>query len=891
MKPWTDEARRLFADHCEARRRALLDSGADPDEVFGDWRAHVDEDAARRSCETVDAALVGDILGRLAVEPPAAASVGDAGPALSPLARPEPPPKPALSIFATSVIAIFGVFLPALTLVVELFSSMCASAFFDPIPTWINVLLIALVPAANLLSVVALRSSARPAWRLAGWLNGLAVIASGFYALLFAILTPVAVIAIIFFGLGFLPLSPLTSFICALVLRRRMRATARFERRPLPAAIWKPLAVGILLLAAAAGPRLVTLGGLQMAASDDAVQRARGVRMLRTWGNEEELLRRSYLNRGFNADPLLWIAELGGTPVPIEKVREVYYRVTGRPFNAVKPPPLRGRRGPVFDEAEWDFAQGNDQVAARLRGLAMTQSRLDGKVEAAAGLSYVEWTMEFRNDAQIEREARTQILLPPGGVVSRLTLWINGEEREAAFGGRSEVRQAYQQVVARRRDPVLVTTAGPDRVLVQCFPVPANGGRMKVRIGITAPLEPLTASAQRLALPRLIEENFGLAGDLKPSVWIEGDGDVRLPAAGAQGVTGLSVEHPSDGHFAVRGETASSTLEGGACMSIEGPAARTVWCADDRSPGGGLVVQRLVEQAAAAPRALAVAIDGSASMAEHAAEVAAVLATLPKGVPARVFVASDEVIEVACDGAATLPEKYRFAGGCDNVAALVRAWDWAAGQAGGAVLWLHATQPVESGAMESLAQRRERRPDGPAVYACQFGGGPDRVTERLGGSRSFHAVASAGGTAADLVPIFDAWAGRAPTLAWTRERKTSDVPPPADGLKASAHLVRLEVAGEVARLAEKRGRDDRAAAVNLARVWQLVTPVSGAVVLETQAQYRQAGLQDIDPATAPDVIPEPGALALILCAIAVLLAARAAFRNGLVFVGRGSRSA
>jgi hypothetical protein len=67
-------------------------------------------------------------------------------------------------------------------------------------------------------------------------------------------------------------------------------------------------------------------------------------------------------------------------------------------------------------------------------------------------------------------------------------LWVNGEEREAAFAGRSQTREAYQKVaIQQRRDPVLVTTAGPDRVQMQCFPVPPNGGLMKIRIGITAP--------------------------------------------------------------------------------------------------------------------------------------------------------------------------------------------------------------------------------------------------------------------------------------------------------------------------------------------------------------------------------------------------------------------
>ena len=83
-------------------------------------------------------------------------------------------------------------------------------------------------------------------------------------------------------------------------------------------------------------------------------------------------------------------------------------------------------------------------------------------------------------------EARLQLALPPGGVVSRATLWVNGEEREAAYGGRGEVRAAYQRVaVQQRRDPLLVTTKGADRVLAQAFPVPRNGGTIKFKIGIT----------------------------------------------------------------------------------------------------------------------------------------------------------------------------------------------------------------------------------------------------------------------------------------------------------------------------------------------------------------------------------------------------------------------
>jgi hypothetical protein len=43
--------------------------------------------------------------------------------------------------------------------------------------------------------------------------------------------------------------------------------------------------------------------------------------------------------------------------------------------------------------------------------------------------------------------------------------------------------------------------------------------------------------------------------------------------------------------------------------------------------------------------------------------------------------------------------------------------------------------------------------------------------------------------------------------------------------------------------------------------YQLVTAVSGAVVLETEQQYADAGLQAVDPSSVPtSAVPEPGSM-------------------------------
>src|SRR5262249_8616545 len=169
---------------------------------------------------------------------------------------------------------------------------------------------------------------------------------------------------------------------------------------------------------------------------------------------------------------------------PPAEAREIYYRVHGVPFNS-RPAPFKGKEVRLAD-FQFDNDHGGTQVGGRLKGLHLVSSRIDGSISADDATAYLEWIVEFRNSEPLDREVRVQLALPPGGVVSRATLWVNGEEREAAYGGRGEVRQAYQRVaVQQRRDPLLVTTKGADRVLAQAFPVRGNGGRVKVKVGTT----------------------------------------------------------------------------------------------------------------------------------------------------------------------------------------------------------------------------------------------------------------------------------------------------------------------------------------------------------------------------------------------------------------------
>jgi len=88
--------------------------------------------------------------------------------------------------------------------------------------------------------------------------------------------------------------------------------------------------------------------------------------------------------------------------------------------------------------------------------------------------------------------------------------------------------------------------------------------------------------------------------------------------------------------------------------------------------------------------------------------------------------------------------------------------------------------------------------------------------------------------------------------------------------QGSDHIARLWASERVLELMRANPSGNCSAAVALATEYRLVTPVSGAVVLETKQQYDEASLTPVSQATVPTV-PEPHEWALLLIACAGLL--------------------
>jgi hypothetical protein len=143
------------------------------------------------------------------------------------------------------------------------------------------------------------------------------------------------------------------------------------------------------------------------------------------------------------------------------------------------------------------------------------------------------------------------------------------------------------------------------------------------------------------------------------------------------------------------------------------------------------------------------------------------------------------------------------------------------------------------------------------------------VLEKLDGLKPVRSILRLGDLGDDLGHLFNAWSAHAGALECVRERVAPASPEGRpQGAETSMHLARLWAAEEVSRLCEARHYTN---AMQLAARYQLVTPVSGAVVLETQAQYERAGLQPVPPESVP-MVPEPSASLLLLLGLMIMVA-------------------
>jgi hypothetical protein len=806
------------------------------------------------------------------------------------------PPSRAASTLSY-ILYILAVLSGAAAVIVESTMGICASVFGDPFPSIAHFVSVTLVPVTIAVNtVVSLRGKEPgPVWiKALSVMNGYAAAVAAWYSIIFtpmmvgfgttavstfAFLSPLGLILL-------LPFSPLLSLFASLTQWFRAARRERKDARP-----WRWRGVGavlaMLLLCGSALRNYAVNNAIERALDGSPAERESSVVSIKLLRGEGILL--EYCNMSAPA----YSRAVGGLIMPllaeyrsfdVSRCRALYYRLSGRDYREAGIPRRRGTRnwfGRFNDELERTSELGGTRVGAFDPHLSAKSAAIDISA-ARSGVAYAEYTLEFANDETRQKEARAQIVMPPGSVASRLTLWIEGTEREAAFGRVKTVRQAYEKVVSKALDPALLTEDGPDRVLLQCFPVMPKE-TMKVKVGFTIPLIQ-DGGYQKLRLPYFAERNFTINDETRAVIWAESYAPI---VSAMDGFTNETVRDRGKYHSS-RGEWPLAHL-----ASME-------FAVESSAPGevfSGTLMETAAESAARkteplSGRLVAIVLDTSLQMAPLFAtgngfDWEKTLASLPGGVRVAMFAGDLRLPPVdGITAAREWPERLRaikFRGADEQVPNIERAWDMCESEQNSAVLWIHGRLPVEIFDMSGMEQRARRRPpksgEPPRIMSLQLVPGANRLEERMPDMERlpdmFELAASDRLSKVLSMAMYPKFADREIdfTLIGSRYRSVS---------RGGEHIVRLAAARDIAEKI-RAGADEK----ELERMsedavsFRIVTELSGAVVLETEAQYIESGLEPGEgtaenaPSSIP-TIPEPEewALAAVTGVMFVLLYVR-----------------
>jgi hypothetical protein len=503
-----------------------------------------------------------------------------------------------------------------------------------------------------------------------------------------------------------------------------------------------------------------------------------------------------------------------------------------------------------------DPALGQQIVGECVPGLALTASNLEGTLNPDALSGSLDWTMVFRNAGKNPAETRSEIQLPPGAVVSRVTAWINGKPVEASFDTTYKTTNAYQWVVQKHRDPILVTASGQDRVFVQAYPVPPYGGYFKLRLGIKTPLALSASGHCDLDLPRFSSKNFvskasqaiNLSGK---EPFIQQPGSTLTLLANDKHHLGGKLPPSRNGELLPR-------------VTLERPYdLKLLATPDATSHGQKFIVQKIVPQHDDPVQKLVLVIDTSSSLKEHSAAIKKALSSLASNQRASAIFASQvtgtssaQVKEVAIksDTEELLPEysigealkqidAVPFSGGTNNDGAVLQGLESAASVPGGTVIWLHGPQPLPPALtqLESLGIFNK-----PRLVDLQIGSDRNELINEWRQNQLNSLVAydhvAVENLASDLESMITRYAlGKQSYIVTQQLVDKKPGIPISNSPQLAAELSSLWASKAISGLLE---RGDTSSAERIGTDYHVVSPVTGAVALEKQSDYSRNYLKE-----------------------------------------------
>lgn len=474
-----------------------------------------------------------------------------------------------------------------------------------------------------------------------------------------------------------------------------------------------------------------------MAISEDPEKSQKGLETLR-WLNPRKELNMECSNSKAGGIPGMFIKLDNGT------LRQLFFQVTGEPF--------RDDNSENFSSMPDDYLSRH-VVGQKIKGLSLHRSKMLGHINPKTISSTIYWNFVFKNKNYEAKEARVELGLPEGAVISGMTIWKDGDAQGTMYRPTGVNQAASRWTEVNHTAPGAVVDLGRGRALLHCYPVPAQG-QMRAAVAITVPAKLHTIQEASLPLPRIIEGNFSMKGDHQ----------LRMISSDKIGLKLDKVQQAEkrNGRYIITGHIDGKTISG-AGVSVQVARAGSygpVSVKDDQSKTPRYVVQTIKELPAKAPKRLYIVLDGSEAMKSELKKVKNVMKEISSEIDTSVILASklkdkgNQVLPLA-KALESISEKDCL-GGQDNLEAVVKATELAGESDDGAVLWIHGPQPSFNKEIYIISPYQKK----PSFFEMALDNGIMNSKEFFkhhGEIGPFRAIARSGSPASDLDRFLKKW--------------------------------------------------------------------------------------------------------------------------------------
>lgn len=466
-------------------------------------------------------------------------------------------------------------------------------------------------------------------------------------------------------------------------------------------------------------------------------------------------------------------------PIKPSEAERLYFMLEGKPF-VIENKTDRAASVPIegVTSINTTYQMNTEQlknfaIGAKLPGVSLTRSTINGRLHPDNLSATLVWTMVFQNEGKDLETARAEISLPESAAIIGAKVWQDGESIDGSFSADGSSSQlGYRQGPDGR-----LSELGRGKYLLQSKSLTPDS-QVKMQVTMVLPMELEQLENAQIKLPQIIASNFSLEGEHNLELLSDNKIDNSAPA--------FTTGHRADGLTFLSGSLTPEQIESSPLTILckRNPITALASCKDQgdfkrhfqkvrpataqENPGNpnySLYLTRQIEQTiASAPGRVVVVLDGSVETSKYLDQIKNALNHIPSGIPVSVMVASteDKTFTKPEDLKAALPKlkAVNFTGGQENLKALVKAAEFAGQTKEGVVLWVHGRQPAFHKEIYIISPFAFK----PALYEFAYDQAEavdDKFFRNHSELASFSQVTRSGNQIADLSRFFRRWqAGR-----------------------------------------------------------------------------------------------------------------------------------